>query len=188
MQDFLEHLSVHRGFIGRGLSLNYKSIKLANSFFGTSFFFNSLGFYSFNKILVDAFLYNVKPVFYLTFYSIFSIAFILKIFRSKQFFSIYFFLPVFSRKLFSLIHHFKSISKTLFFFNHFFVRGTVNGFFCHYFAAINPFCKRNNYSFFFPMESYKSLFCSLLFVDYRARSFFSKFFSARMNFLLKFKK
>lgn len=131
MHDFLAHLSVQRDVLSQGFTLNYRRIKLANSFFGTSFFLNNRSFYSFNTFLLKSFLYNTKSIFFFNIQNIFIFDVLLKIFRSRKFFSIYFFLPVFSKSIFSFITNFKNLSKTLFFFGsfNFFVRSAVNGFF-----------------------------------------------------------
>lgn len=131
MHDFLTHLRVQRDFISRGLTLNYKKIKLANNFFGTAFFLNNRSFYSFNVFLLKSFLYNGKSIFFFNIQNVFIFDVLLKLLRSKFFFSIYFFLPIFSKSIFSLIKNLKNISKTLFFFGRFsfFVRSSVNGFF-----------------------------------------------------------
>jgi len=187
MHDFLAHLSVQRDVLSQGFTLNYRRIKLANSFFGTSFFLNNRSFYSFNTFLLKSFLYNTKSIFFFNIQNIFIFDVLLKIFRSRKFFSIYFFFPVFSKSIFSFITNFKNLSKTLFFFGsfNFFLRSAVNGFFWNYFSFINPFIKLQKTSLFFKSNFYQSHFCNLLFLDYRGRSFFSKFYSSRLHALFK---
>lgn len=185
MHDFLSQLSIQRKFIKRGLSLNYRGITLSNSFFGTSFSLNNRSFYSFNNLLLRSLLYNVKSIFFFNIHTIFSMEAFTNLITHKTFFSFYAFFPFFSKSIFNVFTHFKSFSQSLFFFSNFsfFVKSSVQGFFWNYLSFINPFIKMKKYSLAFKAKFFDSHFCNFLFLDFKDRSFYSRFYGARLNYL-----